>query len=89
MISDWFSVYGGGRAIYTGTNYEIKERSNSKTIDNHLWYFGPFTGVQLHTTDAPVKVVFAVEGNFTNIPLAAGFYNEGKASLAAWVFPLS
>ena len=76
MISDWLSFYGGGRAIYILANYEIKKDSSSKTTNSHLWYFGPVVGVQLSTTGSIWKVVFTIEGNFTSIPVAAGFYKK-------------
>ncbi len=78
MVSDWFSFYGGGRSIYILASYEIKNKidSSSRTTNNHLWYFGPFIGIQLNTTGSIWKVVFTVEGNFTSIPVAAGFYKK-------------
>ena len=81
MISDWFSVYGGGRSIYILANQEIidlKQKNNSKTTDSHLWYFGPFVGVRLNTTGSIWKFVFALEGNFTSIPIDAGFYAKSE-----------
>ena len=78
MISNWFSFYGGGRAIYILANYEIKEEDNNRTINNHLWCFGPFVGVQLNTIGSVWKIIFAVEGNFTDMPISAGFYELDK-----------
>ena len=80
MIQDWLVVYGGGQAIYMFVDYKLKKQGNTKLskVESHIWGYGPFAGVQLNTTLGSVwKVVFSLEGSFTNLPVAAGFY-KGK-----------
>ena len=55
---------------------ESTTRSNKK-IDDKFWLYGPFAGIQLQTTGPHWKILFALEGNLINLPIATGWY-KGK-----------
>lgn len=76
---DWLVVYGGGEVIYLSANYEYEASTKSKSVekkkkaDDELWIYGPFAGIQLNTTGSHWRIVFALEGNFINLPNATGW----------------
>ena len=84
MIWDWLAVYGGGQVIYIFADYKVKDNEKKTTMktDDHLWGYGPFAGIQLNTTGPYWKIIFAVEGNATNIPIATGWYKGNKRQWA-------
>ena len=82
MVNDWFTVYGGGQILYIQTKYKIEDKKGKRSVDKHIWGYGPFGGILLNliglgTTNSSWKIIFVAEGSLTNIPVALS-WNKGK-----------
>ena len=56
-----------------GKTAESITRSKEE-IDDKLWIYGPFAGIQLQTTGPHWRIIFALEGTLLNLPIATGWY---------------
>ena len=76
MVWDWLAVYGGAQVGYMFADYKVNivgKESTTKKIEDHIWRYGPFAGIQLNTVGSHWKIIFALEAGITNVPSVTGW----------------